>query len=179
MSAQLPLYQVITQRLTAALAMHLPHSASVRLALLVTGMLAANSAVIAQLASALDARALSRATTTERIARRLRRTRNDPQLDQAPCSAPVLHQVINWDEVLRGSRRVVIIIDASSKADALQRFRVSLPYWGGALPLAWVVWQQNMPLPAGYDWTAVDQVLDQVAPRLPAGLEVVVVADRA
>jgi hypothetical protein len=140
---------VITQRLTAALATRIPHSAIVRLALLVTGMLAAKSAVLAQIASELDALARTRATTAARIARRLRRPLNDPQLDQATCYAPVLHQVINWGEVLRGSRRVVIIIDERSKADDLHLFRVSLPYWGGALPLAWVVWQQNVPLPAG------------------------------
>ncbi len=42
-----------------------------------------------------------------------------------------------------------------------------------------MLWQQNVALPRGFYWTAVDKVLDQVAALLPAGLEVVVVADRA
>lgn len=179
MSAQLPLYQVIHQRISAALSHSVPGSSITRLALLVTGMLAAKSAVLAQIAAELDALQLTRATIPESIARRLRRTLNDPQLDQATCYAPVLRHVLDWDQVLRGQRRIVLIVDESSKADDLHLFRVSLPYWGGSLPLAWTVWQQNVALPAGTYWHAVDQVLDQVAMLLPDGLEVVVVADRA
>ena len=91
----------------------------------------------------------------------------------------MLRHVLDWDQVLRGQRRVVLIVDESSKADDLHLFRVSLPYWGGSLPLAWCVWQQNVALPTGYYWQAVDGVLAQVAALVPAGLEVVVVADRA
>ena len=87
--------------------------------------------------------------------------------------------MLDWDQVLRGQCRIVLIGDESSKADDLHLFRVSLPYWGGSLPLAWTLWQQNVPLPEGYYWTAVDQVLAQVAALLPPGLAVVVVADRA
>jgi hypothetical protein len=87
--------------------------------------------------------------------------------------------VLDWDEVLRGQRRVVLIVDERSKADDLHLLRVSLPYGGGSVPLAWCVWQQNVTLPAGFYWRAVDAVLAQVAALVPAGLEVVVVADRA
>ena len=47
------------------------------------------------------------------------------------------------------------------------------------LVLAWAVWDQNVAQPTGHYWQQVDQVLDQVAGLLPAGLRVVVVADRA
>ena len=50
MSAQLPLYQVIHQRIAAALPHAIPRASITRLALLVTGILAAKSAVIAQIA---------------------------------------------------------------------------------------------------------------------------------
>jgi hypothetical protein len=179
MSAQRPLYQVIHQRVAAALSRAIPHASLTRLALLITGILAAKSCVIAQVAAELDALALTRATSADSIARRLRRTLNDPHLDQATCYGPVLHQVLDWDEVLRGQRRLVLIVDESSKADDVHLFRVSLPYWGGSLPLAWCVWQQNIALPTGYYWSAVDAVLTQVAALVPAGLAVVVVADRA
>jgi hypothetical protein len=179
MSAQLPLYQVIHQRVAAALPRAIPRASVTRLALLVTGILAAKSAVLAQIAAELDALALTRATVPDSIARRLRRTLNDPNLNQATCYAPVLHHLLDWDSLLRGQRRVILIVDESSKADDLHLFRVSLPYWGGSLPLAWCVWQQNVALPPGYYWTAVDGVLAQVAALLPTGLDVVVVADRA
>lgn len=178
MSAHLPFYQVIHQRITAALPRAIPQASITRLALLVTGILAAKSAVLAQIAAELDALALTRATP-DSIARRLRRTLNDGHLAQVTCYAPVLRHVLDWDQVLRGQRRVVLIVDESSKADDLHLFRVALPYWGGSLPLAWCVWQQNVALPAEFYWTAVDGVLDQVAALLPAALEVVVVADRA
>jgi hypothetical protein len=179
MSAQLPFYQVLHQRIAAATAAQVPAAARERLTLLTCGILAAKSSVIAQVAAELHALHLTRATTAESIARRLRRTLNDPHLNHATCYAPVLPQVLDWDDLLRGQRRVVLIVDESTKADDVHLFRVSLPYWGGSLPLAWCVWEQNVPLPDGYYWTAVDQVLDQVAALLPAALEVVVVADRA
>jgi hypothetical protein len=62
MSAQLPFYQVIHQRITAALPRAIPAASITRLALLVTGMLAATSAVIAQIAAELDALARTHAT---------------------------------------------------------------------------------------------------------------------
>ena len=93
---------------------------------------------------------LTRATSADSIARRLRRTLNDPHLDQATCYAPVLRHVLDWDHLLRGRRRVVLIVDESSRADDVHRFRVSAPHWSVSLPLAWCIWQQNVALPAGY-----------------------------
>jgi hypothetical protein len=57
--------------------------------------------------------------------------------------------------------------------------QVSLAYQGSSLPLAWDVWEQNVPLPEGRYWQAMDAVLDQAAALLPAGVEVIVLADRA
>jgi hypothetical protein len=74
---------------------------------------------------------------------------------------------------------VVLIVDESSKADQIHLFRVSLAYWGGALPLAWAVWAQNAALAEGQYWREVDRVLAQVAALLPAGVKVLVLADRA
>lgn len=54
---------------------------------------------------------------------------------------------------------MVLAVDESSKGAEVHLLRVSLPYRGASLPLAWAVWEQNRPL--------------------PAGLPVVVVADRA
>ena len=117
MSAPLPLYQTLLQRISAAVPATVRRSAVTRLALLVTGILAAKSTVLAQLAAELDALALTAATTPESIERRLRRTLNDPHLVPHTCYAPVLRQVLDWDQLLRGSRQVVLSLDDSTKTD--------------------------------------------------------------
>ncbi|MDP9373109.1 MAG: transposase, partial [Chloroflexota bacterium] len=180
MPAQVPLYQEVEEqikRITAARRLRV--TAVRRLALLVTGVIAAKSGVISQVAAELLALGLTKATEAESVARRLRRTLGDARLEQRTCYAPVLGQVLDWGAILQGGRRVVLALDESSKADAVHLFRVSLPYRGGSVPLAWAVWAQNQPLAAGRYWATVDAVLAQVAALLPAGVEVVVVADRA
>jgi hypothetical protein len=181
MSAHNPLYQTVLQRLSRTIpsSAHVPHSSLIRLSLLVTGMLAAHSAVLSQIAAALDALHLTHATLVDSITRRLRRALDDPHLTPQTCYAPALQHVLDWDHLLRGQRHLMLIVDESSKADHVHLFRVSLPYWGGALPLAWAVWPQNTALAEGAYWQAVDRVLAQVAALLPPGLTVTVLADRA
>ena len=179
MSANGALYQTILQRITDAVPSSVRRSTLTRLALLVTGILAAKATVLAQIAAELHALAVTDATLPESIERRLRRTLNDPHLTPATCYVPVLRHVLDWEHLLRGSRQVVLSVDDSTKADQIHLFRVSLTYWGGSLSLAWAVWEQNVAQPDGHYWQQVDQVLDQVATILPRGLRVVVVADRA
>ena len=181
MSAQVPLYQTVLQRLLRTIppSAHVPPASVIRLGLLVTGLLAAQSSVLAQIAAALDALHLTRATLVDSITRRLRRALDDPRLTPQTCYAPVLQHVLDWEQLLHGVQRIALIVDESSKADQIHLFRVSLPYWGGAVPLAWAVWPQNTALPAGSYWQAVDDVLAQVAALLPPGIEVTVLADRA
>jgi Transposase DDE domain len=179
MSAHLQLYQTILQRITAAVPASLRRSAVTRLALLTTGILAAKSTVLAQVAAELHALELTDAAMPEHVERGLRRTLNDPLLQPHTCYHPILGQVLDWAQVLRGSRQVVLSVDDSTKADQIHLFRVSLTYWGGSLPMAWAVWEQNVAQPPGHYWQQVDLVFDQVAAVLPAGLNVVVVADRA
>jgi len=179
MSAHLVLYQTLLQRIAATLPSSIRRSTITRLALLVTGILAAKSTVLAQIAAELHALDLTDAACPEHIERRLRRTLNDPFLVPATCYAPVLHQVLDWDALRRGSRQVVLTVDDSSKADQIHLFRVSLTYWGGSLPLAWAIWDQNVAQDEGHYWRQVDHVFDQVAALLPGRLSVVIVADRA
>jgi Transposase DDE domain len=178
--ARVPLYHEVLAQITARLdPRRVPAASAVRLALLVTGILAAKSCVLAQVAAELDALALTLARRTESVGRRLRRTLNDGHLTQATCYAPLLPAVLDWPALLAGERRVVLILDESSQADRIHLFRLSLAYRGGSLPLAWAVWEQNVPLPAGGYWAHVDAVLAAAAALLPAGVEVTVVGDRA
>ena len=176
MPTHCPLFQEVFQRMrTTATPQQLPYAACCRLALLVTGILAAKTTVLAQIAAERAALRLTHATQTESVTRRLRRTLNDPHLTPAACYTPLLKQVVDWPHLLAGSRRLVLVIDESTKADEIHLLRVSLPYWGGSLPLAWEVWEQNVPLPDGEYWRRVEQVLARVAAQVPPGLEVIVV----
>ncbi len=180
MSTPVPLYQEVEaaiKRITAAARLRV--TAVRRLALLVTGIIAARSGVISQVAAELAGLGVSGTTTTASIARRLRRTVADGRLEPQTCYAPVLASVIDWAAARRGGQAVVLAVDESSKADAWHLFRVSLPYRGSSVPLAWALWPQRQPLQDGAYWTQVETVLAQVAALLPPGLPVVIVADRA
>jgi len=179
MSAQLPLYQTLLARISAAVPASVRRSSITRLALLVTGMLAAQSSVLKQIAAELHALALTHAACPEHIERRLRRALDDPWLTPTLCYAPVLHQVLDWQELLHGSRQLVLIVDDSTKSDQIHLFRISLAFQGSALPLAWSLWEQNVAQEVGHYWQQVDHVCDQVQKLLPARVKVVVVADRA
>src|SRR5919202_6427439 len=178
MPTHCPVFQEVFQLIrTTATPQQLPYAACQRLALLVTGILAAKTTVVAQIAAELAALRLTHATQAESVARRLCRTLNDPHLTPAVCYDPLLDQVIDWAAVLRGRRQVVVILDESTKAAQIHLLRASLPSWGGSLPRAWEVWAQNVPLAEGEYWQRVEQVLARVAAQVPRGLEVVVVAD--
>jgi hypothetical protein len=180
MPAQVPLYQEVEaqiKRVTAAAGLRA--TAARRLALLVTGILAARSAVVAQAAAALFALGVSGAGCAEIVARRLRRTLADARLEPQTCYAPALGGVVAWAEVRRAGGPVVVALDESSKAGEAHLLRASLAYRGASLPLAWAVWAQNQPLADGQYWAAVEAVLAAAAAILPADLAVVVVADRA
>jgi hypothetical protein len=178
MSAQPSFYQLIRDRIAAVVPPSFRQSALSRLALLVTGILAARSAVLAQVAAELDALDLTDASP-ESIARRLRRALNDPLLTPATCYTPVLEQVLDWPSLLEGRAEVIVAVDDSSKTDQIHLLRASLSYRGGSLPLAWALWQQNVPQPQGFYWQQVDAVFAQVAALLPPGVRVTIVADRA
>jgi hypothetical protein len=145
-----------------------------RLALLITGIMAARSCVLAQVALELQALGLARATQAESTERRLRRALNDEGLGRRAYQL-LLRQVIDWTSL----PRIVLIVDESSKRHFVHLIRVSLAYRGCTIPLAWALWRQQEPLPDGAYWRAVDSVLALVAQLLPPGREVIMVADRA
>jgi hypothetical protein len=178
MPAPCPLYHTLTQQLTTITApAALPAPSLRRLALLVTGIVAAQSTVLARVAAELFALRLTRAATPESVGRRVRRTLSDPLLIAEECYEPVLRQGIAWSSA--GTRPLLLVIDESSKGEVLHLFRISLAYWGTALPLVWAIWEQNAPLPEGAYWAMVDAALDRLAALLPTDHAVCIVADRA
>jgi hypothetical protein len=180
MPTHVPLYHAVYEHLHALTRPSRVRATSVRrLALLVTGLLAAKSCVLAQVAAELFALRLTRAAHAESLERRLRRTLNDGRLDPRTCYEPALRAALDWPALLRGRRQAVLVVDESSQAARWHLLRVGLAYWGGCLPLAWSVWPQNTPLAPGVYWAALDALLTRVAALLPPGLPVVVTADRA
>lgn len=180
MPAHVPLFQEVCQHLQLSLSRSgLPKPSLRRLALLVTGMVAAHSSVLSRLAAELDALELTNASQPEHIERRLRRALNDGRLTAARAYEPLLRHSIDWPRQVDKRGRLVVIVDESSKEDDIHLLRISLAYRGSSLPLTWVVWRQNVPLPHGAYWAAVDSALTRLAALLPADSEVVIVADRA
>ena len=90
--------------------------------------------------------------------------------------------MLDWPTLLRGERRVLLGVGRGAVAGRGQPpvcGLTGLLYGAGALPLAWALWEQNTPQPPGHYWAQFDPVLAEVAALLPAGVEVVLVADRA
>jgi len=180
MTARVPLYHaVLTQLQQLPPSPPVRPSSLVRLALLITGIIAARSCVLQQVAQELFALGLTLAASAEAIARRLRRTLNDLELEADLVYAPALRQMVVWSGLGTGGQPRSLIVDASSHTARYHLLRVSLAYRGSSLPIAWLVWAQNTRLPAGDDWYALDEVLAQVAAWLPPGVTVIVLADRA
>jgi hypothetical protein len=180
MPTQVPLFQELFRKMVLLTrATKLRRTAVRRLALLVTGMVAARSTSMGQIAQEVLDLQLTGATQVESVERRLRRTLADARLTAERCYEPVIQAVIDWDEVRVSGQAVDLIVDESAREEAVHLFRVSLAYRGGALPLAWAIWEQNVAMADAVYWAHVDGVLDRVAQILPADLAATILADRA
>lgn len=179
MPAYVPLYQQVLEKMSF---IPVRITSIRRLALLSTGIIAAKSTVISQLAKELLVLGLTNACCAESIQRRLRRTLNDTSLTPQHCYQPVLKQLIPWQAIIKEQRIIFLIVDESSKQDQVHLFRVSLAYWGGSIPVAWAVWRQNEAIGQGQYWAMVDAVFAEVAAIVSEqtqDMQVVVLADRA
>ncbi len=179
MAAQTELYPAVVAKLQeVAAGQGMRITAVRRLALVITGLLAAKSSVVSQMATGLWEQGVSPARVAS-IARRLRRTLRDERMTWATWYAPAVRTLINWAGLQRRGKPAILALDESSQEDRVHLLRVSLTYWGLAIPLAWKIWPQNEALEEGAYWRYVDAVLDQVAAVVPSGLAVIMTADRA
>ena len=178
MPAQRELYREVEGKLQAEVGAGVRITTVRRLALLVTGLVAAKSSVVSQMAVGLWETGVS-LVQVESIARRLRRSLNDRHLTASTCYEPAVRTLLDWEGLRRRGKPAILALDESSQDERVHLLRVSLTYWGTAIPLAWEIWPQNTPLEAGEYWRRMDAVLDRVAALLPAGLDVIVTADRA
>ena len=179
MSAQTELYLVVVSKLQEVLAGQGIRITTVRrLGLLIAGLVAAKSRVGSQVASGLWEAGVSAAQRPS-ILRRVRRTLQDQRVTAETCSEPAVRTLINWAGLQRQGKPAILALDESSQDDRVHLLRVSLTYWGTAIPLAWEIWPQNVALDAGEYWRRMDLVLERAARLLPDGLTVIMTADRA
>lgn len=178
MSAHLPLFHDVLERISLTVPT-VRKTGRVRLALLITGILAAHSCVQVAVAEELFHLDLTRAHSLDSIGRRLRRILGDARLDPVTCYEPAIRAIVDWDAVRSATGQIVLILDESTADDRIHLLRIALAYRGGALPLVWAAWEQNVAQPTGFYWQTMDTLLARVAALLPPDLSVIVLADRA
>lgn len=145
-----------------------------RIALLVIGIIGAESAAPARIARAIKRLGLSGAKV-ESIERRIRRIENDDELDATLCLHPLARQQLQ----LGKPSSLLLIIDPTTQDDRLVMVSVGVWYRARTLPLAWVVWPGNQPLVGDGFWKRIEKLLDTVVDLLPPGVPVTWFADRA
>jgi len=179
MPAQAELYAVVVRKLQEVLVGEGVRVTTVRrLALLIVGLIGAQSSVVSRMASGVWEAGVSAAERPS-ILRRLRRTLCDRRVTAEACYEPAVRTLVDWAGLRKQERPAILALDESSQDDRVHLLRVSLTYWGTALPLAWATWPQNVAQAAGAYWEQLDRVLDRTAGIVPAGLDVIMTADRA
>jgi hypothetical protein len=179
MPAYAELYAVVVGKLQEVLAGEGVRVTTVRrLGLLIVGLLGARSSVVSRMATGVWEAGVSAAERPS-ILRRLRRSLGDRRLTAEACYEPAVRALVDWGGLQRRGKPAILALDESSQDDRVHLLRVSLTYWGTALPLAWATWPQNVAQAAGAYWEQLDRVLDRAAGLVPAGLDVVMTADRA
>jgi hypothetical protein len=168
-------YAHIRELLDEHLDAQIDESSRERIALLVMGMIHAESSAPARIAQALKELGLTQATKTESIERRIRRIENDPELTACLCVHPLARQRL----LLGRPRELLLIVDPTTQEDRLVMVSLVVWYRGRALPLVWAVWPGNTPLQGERFWARIAALLDTVRPLLPIGVPVTWLADRA
>ena len=179
MPAQAELYAVVERKLQAVLSGEGVRVTTVRrLALLIVGLIGARSSVLNRMATGLWEAGVSPAEQPS-IVRRLRRSLRDRRLTAERCYEPAVRALVGWGGLRRRGKPAILALDESSQDERVHLLRMSLTYWGTALPLAWETWEQNVAQEDGAYWQGIDRVLARTAAIVPADLAVIVTADRA
>jgi len=167
-------YQQVRQMLDQTLDQKVDDSTKERIALLVLGIIRAESASPARIAEALEQLGLTNATA-ESIERRIRRIENDPEILATTCFYTFAKQQLNKQH----PDEFIIALDPTTQDDRVVMVSASICYRGRTLPLAWVVWPANKPLEGDRFWKRISALLDVVKDLLPTGVFITWVADRA
>jgi hypothetical protein len=145
-----------------------------RLSLYVTGLIAARHGSPAQVARALEKLELSGAKA-ESLERQVRRMENDPKVKAEYCFHPLARARLR----LGKPSALLLILDPTLQEDQLVMVSLNVWYRGRSLPLGWTIWPANQPLKGDRFWKRIEGLLEQVAPLLPQGIPITLMADRA
>jgi hypothetical protein len=145
-----------------------------RLTLLTAGILKAQHAAPARIAQA-GQQLSATGTQAESVERRVRRIENDPHLRASTCLDPLVKTLLAHSPI----PELVLILDPTLQADRVVLLSLNAWYRGRSLPLVWAIWPANQPLEGAGFWQRLAVLLDQVAPLLPPGIPITVLADRA
>jgi hypothetical protein len=116
-----------------------------------------------------------RATSAESVERRIRRIENDPAIRAATCFEPLAKHLLADSAI----DQLLLIVDPSLQEDRVVMVSLNLWFRGRSLPLVWTTWPANQPLAGEGFWQRIDDLLAQAKHLLPAGVNVIVLADRA
>ena len=150
-----------------------------RWALLVAGIIVAQSVTMRQVAKVVAGWGVTRTGQAASLERRIRRTLDETGAEPAQAYRALVQTSLDWEACRRSGEPVVLIVDETTQQDRWHLVRVSVAYRGSAIPLAWRGWAQNQPLPEGAYWEHLQAVLEEAKALVPADLAVIVVADRA
>ena len=169
-----PLYREIQAVLKQEVSAEVPERTVERLVSVVLGILCGKNASPAGIARAVHSLGLSGASL-ESIERRVRRFENDAQVSASLCFHPLARAHLQMGK----PRELTLIIDPTMQEDKVVMLSVGVWYRGRALPLAWLIWEGNVPLKGDGFWLRVEQTLAQVSSLLPMGIPIIWLADRA
>lgn len=95
------------------------------------------------------------------------------ELDVTTCFLPLLRWVLAWWPA--NEQRLALVLDASTLGQRFTVLAISLVYRGCAIPIAWVI----LPATRKGAWRPHwERLISQIAPGVPAGWTVLVMADR-
>jgi hypothetical protein len=109
------------------------------------------------------------------VERRIRRIENDPTITDVVC----FHPFAKGHLALGKPKQLLLILDPTCQDKRVVLVWVAVWYRGRALPLCWAAWEGQTPLQGRGFWERIGGLLEQVAPLLPTGVPVIVLADRA
>jgi hypothetical protein len=100
---------------------------------------------------------------------------NDPEITAEYC----FHPMVRARLVLGRPKALFLILDPTLQEDRLVMVSLNVWYRGRSLPLGWTIWPANQPLEGDRFWKRIAGLLAQVAPLLPQGIPITILADRA